>query len=267
MATEPGSGAAPSAERAKPRASAVERRDRPRERDRDQRDRPRKKRRRPKPPVFHSEAEIGVPDKQTLGMLAVIALVTLVLWGFARGACNYHPPRETRRVRVVKTEEFMRDPKSTAIELFNRMSAANFKGASELASGSAVQDVEREQAACAGNAAACAQRKKNAENVLTNGVLLERDAATATVRVTADLGAGKKPFLVHVAREAQAWKVSDYAPDTGQFKPKPVSSQPSMPFTISTRQVPDSQVPPDVRKRYEQHQAEKQAPPSSQPPP
>ncbi len=257
MATEPGTGAASSEERAKPRAAAAERRAR---RDRD---RPRKKRRRPKPPVFHNEAEIDVPDKQTLGMLAVMALVTIVLWGFARGACNYHPPRETRRVRTVKAEEFMRDPKSAAIELFNRMAGANFKGATELASGSATQAVDSERQACEANAAACSQRKNAAASVLTAGELLERDPMSATVRVTADLSAGKQTFLVHVTREQQSWKVSDYELDKGQFKPKPPSAQPNMPFSITTRQVPDDQVPPDVRQRYEQqHKLQEKASPA-----
>ena len=78
--------------------------------------------------------------------------MTLVLWGFARGACNYHPPRESRRPRVLKTEVLMRDPKSSAVELWQRLGSADFKGAAELTTGAATEEVKKEQAACEADA-------------------------------------------------------------------------------------------------------------------
>jgi hypothetical protein len=204
--------------------------------------RPRKKKKRPKPPVFRNEDEIGSPSRLTLGLLGAIMLTTIVLWGFARGACNYHPPRESRRPRVVKTEDFLRDPKSSAVELWQRLGAADFKGAAELASGSAAADVEKERAACEANASACATRRKQADQVVTTGALLERDMARATVRVNAQRPGSKQTLLVEVTHEGPVWKVTSWAPDTGQFKPRPVSST-SVPFVIST-QKPAPTPPP-----------------------
>ena len=64
-----------------------------------------KKSKKPKPPIPQTESEIDAPDRLTLVVLGFMGVVTLVLWGFARGACNYHPPRETRRPRPVNIEQ------------------------------------------------------------------------------------------------------------------------------------------------------------------
>ncbi|HVJ19747.1 MAG TPA: hypothetical protein VM686_30230 [Polyangiaceae bacterium] len=212
----------------KPRAKSVEARERS-----ERGDRPRRKRKRPKKPVFKSEGEINVPDKQTLGMLGVMVLMTLFLWGFAKAACNAHPPRETRRPRVVKTEELTRDPKSTAVELFQRLGTANFTGAAELVNATGTPEVERQRQSCESNAAACANRRKNPPNVVSTGALLEREPSAATVRVESNDTGAKQSYIVRVEREGATWKVSSWAPDTGQFKPKPASS--AMPFSITTR--------------------------------
>ncbi len=220
--------------------------------------RPKKKKKRPKPPVFRNEDEIGSPSRLTLGLLGAIMLTTIVLWGFARGACNYHPPRESRRPRVVKSDEFMRDPKSSAVELMQRLGAADFKGAAELTTGAATAEVEKERAACEANAGACATRRKQADQVLTTGALLERDMATATVRVNAQRPGSKQTLLVEVKHEGPVWKVSSWAPDTGQFKPRPVSST-NLPVVISAQRPPQS--PPPATEQV----APKADPPEARP--
>jgi hypothetical protein len=201
-----------------------------------------KKKKRPKPPVFRNEDDIGSPSPLTLGLLGAIMLTTIVLWGFARGACNYHPPRETRRPRVIKPEEYQRDPKSSAIELWQRLGAADFKAAAEFVTGDALAQVNKERAACEADASACATRRKQADQVLTTGVLLERDMSSATVRVTTQRPGSKQTFLVELKHEAPAWKVSSWAPDTGQFKPRPASSL-SVPFVLSAEKA-DPPPPP-----------------------
>ena len=119
-------------------------------------ERPKKKKaRRPKTPEPVDEAKINMPDVQTLGMLGVIGVVTLVLWALAHAACNYHPPRETRRPRVVKTEEFAREPKGAAVEAVQRLTLLNHAGALELSAGSFAEMVKKEQAACAADRAGC----------------------------------------------------------------------------------------------------------------
>jgi hypothetical protein len=173
-------------------------------------ERPRRRRKKPKKPVFKSEAEINVPDRQTLGFLGAMVLMTLLLWAFAKTACNAHPPRETRRPRAVKTEELARDPKSTAVELLQRIGTANFKGAAELVSASAAPEVERARQACEANAAACADRRKNPQKVLTTGALLDRETQVATIRVESTVSGAKQSYIVLVERETVSCKVTSW---------------------------------------------------------
>jgi hypothetical protein len=200
-------------------------------------ERTRRRRKRPKKPVFTSEAEINVPDRQTLGFLGAMVIMTLFLWGFARAACNAHPPRETRRPRVVKTEELVRDPKSAAVELFQRLGHANFKSATELVTPEAAAAVERERQACESNAAACAERRKDQQKVLSTGALLERAQSGATVRVESHVAGAEKTYLVRLERQGATWKVKSWEPDAGQFKPT------SNPLPSASSPAPSGSVP------------------------
>ena len=83
-----------------------------------QSDRPKKKKLKRRIP--QTEAELDSPSKQTMGMLGILAIMTIVMWAFARGGCNYHPPKETRVPRKVTTAELAHDPKNAAIELQQR---------------------------------------------------------------------------------------------------------------------------------------------------
>ena len=143
-----------------------------------------KKIKRPKPPLPRTEREIDAPDRVTLLMLGVMGFMTIVLWAFAKGGCNYHPPRETRRPRAVKTEELARDPKGAALELQQRLIQYDFDGALELAADAAETDVKQRKTECASKVKECAENKKKNERVATTAALLERDMASAVVRAT-----------------------------------------------------------------------------------
>jgi hypothetical protein len=185
------------------------------------RERPRKSKR-PKPPVPSTEAEIDAPDKLTLSMLGVMALVTIVLWLFARMACNYHPPRETRRPRTVKTEELARDPKDAALEMQQRLLQLDYPGAIELAKGDALADVQKAKAACEARAQDCAMdRKKHEKSVESSAALLERKPTGAVARVISMTPEGKQVSIVKLEREGSIWKVTSRVPDDGTFKAAP----------------------------------------------
>src|SRR6185436_3753113 len=157
-------------------------------------------------------------DRQTLLMLGVMCFMTIMLWGFARGGCNYHPPRETRRPRAVKTEELARDPKDAALEMQQRFVQLDFPGALELAADSAEAEVKKKQADCAGKVAACAEEKKKNERTATTSALLERDMGTATARVTSFTPpSGKVANIVRLERRGQLWKVVSLTPDDGSY--------------------------------------------------
>jgi hypothetical protein len=181
--------------------------------------RAKKKAKRPKPPVPKTEAEIDAPDRQTLFMLGVMCVVTLVLWGFARGACNYHPPRETRRPRVVKTEELARDPKDAALEMQQRLLQRDFTGALELSAGDAQKLVEAAKKTCESKPQDCAmERQQRKKNVFTRAELLERNPGGATARVISTTPAGKETNILRLERAGTFWKVTSSKPDDGSFK-------------------------------------------------
>lgn len=196
------------------------------------RERPRKGKR-PKPPIPSSEAEIDAPDKLTLSMLGVMAVVTIALWLFARIACNYHPPRETRRPRVVKTEELARDPKDAALEMQQRLLQNDYTGALELAKGDAAADVQKAKAACEAKPQDCAmERKKHEKTVESTAALLERKPTGATTRVTSVTPAGKQVFILRLERDGTMWKVTSRVPDDGSFKPTPPDPESQPPISL-----------------------------------
>ena len=179
-----------------------------------------KKKKAAKPPVPSDEREIDAPDKLTLTMLGVMAIVTLALWAFARAGCNYHPPRETRRPRAMKLEELAREPKDAALEMQQRFVQFDFDGAAQLAAGDAAAEVAKAKAACAQQSAECAMKRKQFEkNVDSTAALLERSANTATVRVTTVRPGGKDVTLSKLERQGPLWKVLSRGPDDPNFKP------------------------------------------------
>ncbi len=188
----------------------------------DERRRRRAKKKKAKPYVPSDEREIDAPDKLTLTMLGVMAIVTLTLWVFARAACNYHPPRETRRPRVLKIEELAREPKDAALEMQQRVVQLDFDGAAQLASGDAAAEVAKAKATCAQKPQDCAMQKKQlGKSVDSVAALLERSATTATVRVTTVKPGGKEVTLARLERQGPIWKVTSRGPDDPNFKPAP----------------------------------------------
>ena len=182
-------------------------------------DRPKKKKaRRPRPPIPKTEAEIDSPSKQTVGMLGILGLMTVIMWALARGGCNYHPPKETRTPRQVTTDELARDPKNAAIELQQRWLTHDFTGALELATGDVTKQVQVDQAAC--DAACLGQKKALADKVLTSAVILEANMMGANTRVTSvGLPDGPKSFLMRMERSESIWKATMRKADDGQPLP------------------------------------------------
>jgi hypothetical protein len=181
-----------------------------------------KKTKRPKAPIPRTEREIDAPDRVTLLMLGVMGFMTIVLWAFAKGGCNYHPPRETRRPRPVKTEELARDPKDAALEMQQRFVQYDFDGALELSADAAETQVKQRKAECAGKVKECAENKKKNERTATTAVLLERDMGSAVVRATsATPPSGKLANILKLERRGPTWKVVSFAADDGSYKPKP----------------------------------------------
>ncbi|HEV8549942.1 MAG TPA: hypothetical protein VGQ57_12955 [Polyangiaceae bacterium] len=196
--------------------------DAPDSEDERRRRRERAKKKKAKAPIPTDEREIDAPDKLTLSMLGVMAIVTLSLWVFARAACNYHPPRETRRPRPMKLEELAREPKDAALEMQQRLVQFDFDGAAQLSTGAAAAEVAKAKATCAQQSADCAMKRKQAEKTVeSTAALLERSSTAATVRVTTLKPGGKDVNLLKLERQGPMWKVTSRGPDDPNFKPAP----------------------------------------------
>jgi hypothetical protein len=174
-----------------------------------------------------SEDQIDSPNKQTLGMLSVIAIVTFFLWIFARGGCNYHPPKETRDPRKVDLVELARDPKDAAIEFELRYATKSFGGALDLAKGAMVEHVKQQQTACDANQNCAQQASTLRSKVQVVAQLLERDPYRAVSRViTNGVGAAPETHIIKVERDGQIWKTVSREVDDGSFKPRPAGAPP-----------------------------------------
>lgn len=195
-------------------------------------DRPKKKKIKAKapPPPPLSEDEIDSPNRQTLGMLGVIGIMTLCMWIFARGGCNYHPPKETRDPRKVELVDLARDPKDAALEFELRFAMKSFGGALELAKGPMVDLVKEQQKICDANPGCSQQASTLRGAVQASAQLLERDAFKAVSRVTTTGTGGKaERHIIRVERDGQIWKTVAREVDDGSFKPRPqapISSRP-----------------------------------------
>ncbi|HWA77486.1 MAG TPA: hypothetical protein VG937_34355 [Polyangiaceae bacterium] len=183
-----------------------------------------------------TEQEINAPDMQTLIMIGVLCGLAITLWAFAHAGCNYHPPRETRRPRVVTTAELTREPKDAAIEFQHRLLTLDFKGALEIAGGPLPEEVKKSQAACGAD---CLAKKKNLTQAVTSAVVLERSPMNAKVRVTTyHLPTGDQSFLTLVEREPSGWKVTARVADApGATLPGPFIT-PAQPLRLEPAPAP-----------------------------
>ncbi|MDX2054934.1 MAG: hypothetical protein SFV15_21205 [Polyangiaceae bacterium] len=169
-----------------------------------------------------TEAELNRPEPQTLLMLGTVCVATLIMWGAARAACNYHPPHESRRARAVTLAELTADPKNAAIEAVQRWATHDFRGAAQVATGAVLRQIEAEEKACLARGAACAAEAQALKaSVVTTADLLEAAGQEALVRVYTR-GAEPARTLVKVVREGAGWKISQRRPDDGSTNPSEV---------------------------------------------
>ena len=186
-----------------------------------------KPRRRIEKPVLPPETAINAPSRQTLGMIGVMTFATLIMWGTAKTACNAHPA-QTRKPRELATAELSKDPKAAALEMAQRWASYNFDGALELATDKVEAEIRTAKEACTKDAACSAASKKEYDTALATAVLLGREGAKATVRVTGLGGALEgKTTLYEVELAGPTWKVArttDKAP-----APPPVLVPPPAP--------------------------------------
>jgi hypothetical protein len=179
-----------------------------------------KKKLRPPPPPPLTEEQIDSPSKQTVGMLTVVGIMTLCMWVFARGGCNYHPPKESRDPRKVELTDLARDPKDAAMEFALRWSTKSFGGAAELAKGGMVEQVKQAVVACDADPGCAKKASDLRSTVLVSGQLLERSPTHAVARVTTTGAGATETHIYKLEREQTIWKTVSRVADDGSFKPR-----------------------------------------------
>lgn len=148
-----------------------------------------------------SEAQIDAPSRQTLFMLGVMSLATLVFWAAGRAACNYHVPGESLTPRETTVEERTRFPKHVGIEFMRAWGTGNFQVAAELSEGAARAWVAREKQDCAD----CSRK---AEELLLVGVVERANSVDSIVRVTTHAGEKSSEQLLGIERVQRKWRVT-----------------------------------------------------------
>ncbi|MBX3183365.1 MAG: hypothetical protein KIT72_03640 [Polyangiaceae bacterium] len=149
-----------------------------------------------------TEAELNTPDRATTYMLASVVAATLILWAFARTACNFAPP-EPDRHRVAEADVIAKEPRGAGVEYELRLRERHFDIAARLATGSAAEAASKAKEACG---ASCTPLERGA--VLCQGTILSRDATSASLRVRCEQD-GKEDFhQLALTREGTLWRVT-----------------------------------------------------------
>ncbi len=192
-------------------------------------------------PVLPPETAINAPSRQTLGMIGVMALATLVMWGTAKTACNAHPA-QTRKPRALTVAELSKDPKAAALEMAQRWASYDFDGALELATDKVEAEIKTAKGACEKDSACSAAAKKEYDTALAKAALLGREGAKATVRVTGLGGALEgQTKLYEVELAGPTWKVARV---TDKVPAPPPAPRPVPPTTPSAVPAPSGSAAP-----------------------
>lgn len=177
----------------------------------------------PLPPADgpQTEAELNSPTRQTVGLLALLAIATVTIWLLGERACNYHPKRETRRPREVTTQQLAGSPKDAAMEMQQRWATGRYAEALELAQGAVAQELTGQAARCDANPSGCKQQRSKTRGTTTTATLLAMSPPapkpSALVRTTTIGPDGQQQrFRMVLVPEAGIWKVTSRTPDKGE---------------------------------------------------
>jgi hypothetical protein len=145
------------------------------------------------------------PSKQTLIMLGIISVATLLLWGAGRAACNYQVPGESLTPRPVSLEERTRTAKDVGFEFAQCLSSGRFDDALSIATREAADLVKKEKSSCG----ACADRKSAQKTIFSTATVLKANSVDALVKVrTVGAPGGEVTRFLGIEREGRKWLVS-----------------------------------------------------------
>lgn len=154
-----------------------------------------------------TEDSLNAPSRQTVGMLTVLSVATLIFWAAGRAACNYHEAGESLSPKQVALEARTRTEKDVAMELSLSWSGADFDVARQLVSGELAAALEKDEQACRG--AACEARRAARESLFSVAEVLRRSGRDAFVRVrTVGAPGGEVTRIYELERIDGKWKAT-----------------------------------------------------------
>ncbi|MCH2109909.1 MAG: hypothetical protein MK135_11295 [Polyangiaceae bacterium] len=174
------------------------------------------------------EVAVDAPQRQTLYLLAIISIATIIMWAAGRAACNYHVDGESLTPRKTTQAERTKTPKSVAMELALSVARGRFAAASELVKGDAQSWLAAQEKECVDAAA----RELAAKEIFATPTVLERGAEDAWVQILTTGPFGETRSIYEVELSEKEWRVTHVLADG---TPVPPLKGPPLPRRALTR--------------------------------
>jgi hypothetical protein len=156
---------------------------------------------------------VDSPKMQTLALLTIVAVLTVILWGSAKLACN-SKTASARPPLKLGTAELAKDPKNAAFELQQHWAMHDYARVRILAKGKVLTELDDAARRCAQDSSCEHARKELEGHVKSVATLLTRSATAATVRVkTYGAEGGAQVYLLDLVPEDGLWKVTSRQPE------------------------------------------------------
>jgi len=190
--------------------------------------------------VVLTEAQIDAPNRNTLIMLGVISISTMLLWAAGRAACNYHVPGESLTPRAVSLEERTRFPKDVGIEFAQALSGANFSKARDLAFGEGMKLVDEAKQRCG----ACTEQAKASAHLSSTAIVQRANSVDSIVEIKTYKGKELVATLIlGIERADRKWRVTRGFANLEQATLKPAPFSTVAPTVPGEEAAPDSSAP------------------------
>jgi len=154
------------------------------------------------------EARLDSPKIQTLALLSIVAVLTVILWGSAKLACNSKTASARPPLKLSSTE-LAKDPKDAAFELQQRWAMHDFSRVRALAKDKVLAELDQAERRCAEDRKCEQAREELERRVKSTAALLSSSQTTAKVRVkTYGAEGGPQTYVLDMVKEGDLWKAT-----------------------------------------------------------
>jgi hypothetical protein len=152
------------------------------------------------------EDRVDSPKMQTLVLLSTVAVLTVILWGSAKLACNSKTASARPPLKLSSTE-LAKDPKDAAFELQQRWAMHDYSRVRVLAKGTVLEELDKAARRCAEDSKCEKAREELEHHVKSTAALLSESPTKATVRVkTYGAEGGPQTYVLDLVHEGGLWK-------------------------------------------------------------